>query len=151
MVDVSIRAKPLKMHQKLVLSQDSSVILLSLQQVQRCISTGILTPNFLRFVSTPGQTNLLCSDYRPAYGYDCAKLAANNTELNVLAAGFSAAVETTYGTAIRSGPICLTTYPVTGCSTDYTYDVLYVYSLFLIYFVSILIHCIKQNQILLHC
>ena len=145
MVDVPIRAKRLKMHQKLVLSPNSSIVLLSLQQEQRCMSIGTLTANSLCFVSTRGQTNLPCSNprsnYRPAYGYDCAKLAADNTELSVLAAGFSAAVETTYGTAFRSGPICLTIYPVTGDSADYAYDVSYVYSLlFLIYFFFTLTH-----------
>jgi hypothetical protein len=61
--------------------------------------------------------------YRPAYGYDCAKLAADHVELSILAAGFSTAVLNKHGTPFRSGPTCLTIYPVTGASSDYAYDV----------------------------
>ena len=68
--------------------------------------------------------------YCPAYGYDCTKLAEDNTELSLLATGFSTAALSTHGTFFRPGPICLSIYPVTGDSTDYMYDVSYVLPFF---------------------
>ncbi|KAF9524325.1 putative carboxypeptidase [Crepidotus variabilis] len=57
------------------------------------------------------------------YGYSCSKAAPDATELNKLAAGFSTALKASHGTSFTSGPICTTIYPVTGSSTDYSYDV----------------------------
>ncbi|KAL9112896.1 MAG: hypothetical protein Q9227_002973 [Pyrenula ochraceoflavens] len=53
------------------------------------------------------------------YGYSCNVVASNNAELQSLASGFASSVRAVYGTSFKTGPICTTIYPATGCSVDY--------------------------------
>jgi murein tripeptide amidase MpaA len=57
------------------------------------------------------------------YGYSCTALAANNAELQSLARGTAAAIQSVSGTAYQYGPVCTTIYQATGSSVDYVNDV----------------------------
>jgi hypothetical protein len=63
-----------------------------------------------------------------AYGFDCAAIPPDNTELTALAKGFTTALTAVYGTKYTYGGSCKTIYKTTGASDDYAYDVVYVSS-----------------------